>query len=193
MGPPGCCGCDQYRGYARLEHARRCRSQGDACDQQRAAAIRSRCGCAGRRTSSASIRTRSCASIRSRTRRDFEPNYFPGIEFDRPDFPWLFTPAKAGADAKLRPWLCLVVVRAAGRCDPEQRGRRAAPVLNIDGPANPADELPDLVDSWAWVHAQVAASNLAAHRPEWLKNDMRTRPERSLSRLLCPANAAAEY
>src|SRR5213076_2423164 len=22
---------------------------------------------------------------------DFEPNYFPGIEFDRPDFPWLFT------------------------------------------------------------------------------------------------------
>ncbi len=25
---------------------------------------------------------------------DFEPNYFPAIEFDRPDFPWLFTPAK---------------------------------------------------------------------------------------------------
>src|SRR5689334_1709805 len=22
---------------------------------------------------------------------DFEPNYFPAIEFDRPDFPWLFT------------------------------------------------------------------------------------------------------
>jgi hypothetical protein len=28
---------------------------------------------------------------------DFEPNYLPGIEFDRPDFPWLFTPAKADA------------------------------------------------------------------------------------------------
>src|SRR5262245_42280691 len=26
---------------------------------------------------------------------DFDPNYFPAIEFDRPDFPWLFTPAKA--------------------------------------------------------------------------------------------------
>ncbi len=26
---------------------------------------------------------------------DFEPNYFPAIEFDRPDFPWMFTPAKA--------------------------------------------------------------------------------------------------
>ena len=42
---------------------------------------------------------------------DFEPTYFPSVEFDRPDFPWLFTPASAGPDAKLRPWLCLVVVR----------------------------------------------------------------------------------
>src|SRR5918912_2838832 len=42
---------------------------------------------------------------------DFEPNYFPAIEFDRPDFPWLFTPAKAAAAGKLRPWLCLIVVR----------------------------------------------------------------------------------
>src|SRR5215212_9598069 len=42
---------------------------------------------------------------------DFEPNYFPAIEFDRPDFPWLFTPAKADANGQLRPWICLVVIR----------------------------------------------------------------------------------
>jgi hypothetical protein len=42
---------------------------------------------------------------------DFEPNYFPAIEFDRPDLPWIFTPATANAEGKLRPWLCLVVVR----------------------------------------------------------------------------------
>src|SRR4030095_10726500 len=42
---------------------------------------------------------------------DFEPNYFAAIDFDRPDFPWLFTPAKAGTAGRLRPWLCLVVVR----------------------------------------------------------------------------------
>src|SRR6185503_18491428 len=41
---------------------------------------------------------------------DFEPNYFPAIEFDLPDFPWLFTPAKADGQGRLRPWLCLVVV-----------------------------------------------------------------------------------
>src|SRR5262245_40201439 len=45
---------------------------------------------------------------------DFEPNYFPAIEFDRPDFPWLFTPLKANTEGHLRPWLCLVVVRKQG-------------------------------------------------------------------------------
>ncbi len=57
---------------------------------------------------------------------DFEPNYFPGIEFDRPDFPWLFTPAKAGENAKLRPWLCLVVVRQQDGVLLQQLGRCAA-------------------------------------------------------------------
>src|SRR5215467_5096880 len=42
---------------------------------------------------------------------DFEPNCFPSIEFDRADFPWLFTPARANANGQLRPWLCLVVVQ----------------------------------------------------------------------------------
>jgi hypothetical protein len=117
---------------------------------------------------------------------DFEPNYFPGIEFDRPDFPWLFTPAKAGADAKLRPWLCLVIVRQQQGVLLSSSADAPLPILNIDGPAKPADELPDLVDSWAWAHAQAAASSLAETDPTALKNDIRTRPERSLSRLLCP-------
>ena len=36
------------------------------------------------------------------------------------------------------------------------------------------------------MHAQVAASSIAEIDPTSLKNDMRTRPERSLSRLMCP-------
>ena len=43
-----------------------------------------------------------------------EPNYFALIEFDRPDLPWMFTPAAATADGRLRPWLVLVVVDADG-------------------------------------------------------------------------------
>ena len=29
---------------------------------------------------------------------DVESNYFPAIEFDAPDFPWLFTPAASGSN-----------------------------------------------------------------------------------------------
>ncbi|MCB1852841.1 MAG: hypothetical protein KDI83_19060, partial [Gammaproteobacteria bacterium] len=116
---------------------------------------------------------------------DFEPNYFPGIEFDRPDFPWLFTPAKAGANAKLRPWLCLVVVRRQAGVMLTSSADAPLAILNIEAPALPAEELPDLIDSWAWAHAQIAASSVAETDPEQLKNDMRTRPERSFSRLLC--------
>jgi hypothetical protein len=117
---------------------------------------------------------------------DFEPNYFPGIEFDRPDFPWLFTPAMAGADAKLRPWLCLVVVRQQDGVILSSTAESPLAILSIGGAAKPVEELPDLVDSWAWVHAQVAVSKLAETDSELMKQDMRTRPERSLSRLLCP-------
>ena len=62
--------------------------------------------------------------------KDFEPNYFPGIEFDRPDLPWLFTPASAGAQAKLRPWLCLVVV-PAWRSYWRVRDRLVATLLSV--------------------------------------------------------------
>ncbi len=115
---------------------------------------------------------------------DFEPNYFPAVEFDRPDFPWLFTPASAGAGAKLRPWLCLVVVRKQNGVVLTSTADSPLPVLQIAAPALPVEELPDLVDSWAWVHAQVASSNLET--PDELKTSIRTRPERSLSRLMCP-------
>jgi hypothetical protein len=76
--------------------------------------------------------------------RTFEPNYFPLIELDEPALPWLFTPAGAGAQDRLRPWLCLIVVRVQDgvRLDPPATG--PLPVLRISGPAKPAAELPDL-------------------------------------------------
>lgn len=110
--------------------------------------------------------------------QEFEPNYFPAIEFDRPDFPWLFTPARAAAEGRLRPWLCLVVVRKQGggtlRTGPDQ----LLPVLETN-----SDELPDLSESWAWAHAQVAGSPLD---DETLKSALGGNPALTLSRLLCP-------
>ena len=115
---------------------------------------------------------------------DFEPNYFPAIEFDRPDFPWLFTPAKADAAGKLRPWLCLVVVRKQEGVTLRVDRNLPLPVLEIKAPAQPERELPDLSESWAWAHAQVTGS-----RPDSrvaAEQSLAGDPALTVSRLLCP-------
>lgn len=113
----------------------------------------------------------------------FEPNYLALVEFDEPSLPWLFTPAGAATSGRLRPWLCLVVVRKQNgvSLDPPDRG--AVPVLRIGAPAVPAEELPDPADAWAWAHAQVTAESGAS--PSALIASLDSQPERSLSRLLC--------
>ena len=126
---------------------------------------------------------------------DFEPNYFPAIEFDRPDFPWLFTPAQADATGRLRPWVCLVVVRKQdGVSLQTNKNRSGLPVLEIGPPARPGVELPDLSESWAWGHSQVTGSaRLADLRvlgddrvADALKSALAGDPALTISRLLCP-------
>ena len=105
---------------------------------------------------------------------DFEPNHLAAIDFDAPDFPWLFTPAATGSNGRLRPWLCLVVVR---RDQASFNAGGALPVLSV-----PTTELPDLLESYAWAHAQVLQSDAA----EPVQQILASAPERNLSRLICP-------
>ena len=114
---------------------------------------------------------------------DFEPNFLACVEFDRPDFPWLFTPARANANGQLRPWLCLVVVRAQPGVDIEPASSTALAVLHVGSPAAPVDELPDLAECWAWAHAQVAAADTSAASVDTALSGA---TELSLSRLVCP-------
>jgi len=114
---------------------------------------------------------------------DFEPNYFPAVEFDRPDFPWLLTPAKADDKGILRPWLCLVVVREQAGVSLSTNSGLTLPVLEIKDPAIPDNELPDLSESWAWVHAQVAGSSSDKTA---LQNALAGDPALTVARLLCP-------
>ena len=115
---------------------------------------------------------------------NFESNFFPLIEFDRPDFPWLFTPARAGAGERLRPWICLIVVRKRAGVRLGRTETSPLPVLEIGGPASLAAELPDLEDSWAWAHAQVVGRR--GDTRETLKLAIENAPARTLSRLICP-------
>ncbi|HKV34592.1 MAG TPA: hypothetical protein VJP89_09730 [Pyrinomonadaceae bacterium] len=114
---------------------------------------------------------------------DFEPNYFPAIEFDRPDFPWLFTPAKADGAGKLRPWLCLIVVRKQEGVTIRVDRNLPLSILEIKSPARPDRELPNLSESWAWAHAQVAGTQ--PQKPA-LKSSLGGDPALTVSRLLCP-------
>ncbi|KOT34851.1 hypothetical protein ADK41_25740 [Streptomyces caelestis] len=106
-----------------------------------------------------------------------EPHLFPAVEFDRPDLPWMFTPAAATGEGRLRPWLVLVVVEAQhAELLPAADG---LPRLRCD----PA-ELPDLADSWAWAHAQIAVD--ATNDDAEVDRILAEEPDRTLSRLLCP-------
>ncbi len=113
--------------------------------------------------------------------RGFSPNYFPLIEFASPDFPWLFTPVRANAQERLRPWLCLVVVPIKEGIQITHDPKHPLAVLRIEAPALPAEELPDLSESWAWAHTQVALNE-----GDDIKTVLKDQPEKNLSRLLCP-------
>ncbi|MEO8333646.1 MAG: hypothetical protein ABI664_01650 [bacterium] len=120
---------------------------------------------------------------------DYEPTYFPCVEFDRPDYPWMFSPASANASSKLRPWMCLVVVQKQPGVTIAKSPDAPLPMLQITTPARPVKELPDLADCWAWAHAQAASGDSLAAT---VQSALDGPPEASLSRLLAPRVLAAD-
>ena len=114
---------------------------------------------------------------------DFEPNYLACIEFDNPDFPWLFTPAAAGVNGRLRPWLALVVIRRSD--DVVLRSVRDLPLPQVDARAG---DLPALIESWAWAHAQVV--QMSPQQP--VAELLASQPDQNLSRLLSSRRLEAE-
>jgi hypothetical protein len=107
-----------------------------------------------------------------------EPNYFAQIEFDRPDLPWLFTPA-AAAGERLRPWLVLVVVDLDGPHPCTLSNASPLPQLHV--PADAASQLPDLAASYLWAHAQVVTPD-----GQTVSAALDGDPRLSSSRLMCP-------
>ena len=109
---------------------------------------------------------------------DVEPNYLPQIEFDPPDFPWLFTPAKAGANDHLRPWCVLVVIDLAVVAAPRAEAGLPLPVIVV--PVDASGELPNLAESWAWAHTQVVAPS----GPLNVSAELAAKPAMNVSRIV---------
>jgi hypothetical protein len=128
---------------------------------------------------------------------NFEPNYFPFVEFYDEDFPWRYTPAAPDlARGRLRPWIALVVL-AEGEFE-EGKGGGNAPLPHVEvadlGLFPPAEQL------WAWTHVHVNRS-LAGSSGEFVSTDMGAviprlqavldeNPDLAYARLLCPRKLA---
>lgn len=104
---------------------------------------------------------------------NFEPNYLAAIEFDEPDFPWLFTPAAPAGD-RIRPWLALIVLTSA---EYSEVPGTPQPLAAIDVSALAALQILD--DSWNWAHVQVSGDG-------GLPGTLAAAPGSVISRLLCP-------
>lgn len=103
------------------------------------------------------------------------------VEFDRPDLPWLFTPAAPDAQGRLVPWITLVVAERRLVRFGERRGAvRRASIRR--------DQLQPLGDAWAWAHAQVlgAKGADAATQPTLEQRLSGTNAAHNMSRLVCP-------
>lgn len=103
------------------------------------------------------------------------------VEFDRPDLPWLFTPAGPDANGRLVPWITLVV--AERRYVDWGQTRGAVRLARIR-----RDQLQPLHDAWAWAHAQVMGAKGAAPEaePTLERRLSESNAPHNLSRLVCP-------
>lgn len=108
---------------------------------------------------------------------DADPNYLAHIEFDRPDFPWLFTPIPVSGD-RLESWLTLIVIETAEAPRPAQSPSLPSFVEVAKG------ELQPLLERWAWAHAQVSGQPASGPAvSDRLTDDY---APTNLSRLICP-------
>ena len=111
---------------------------------------------------------------------DAEPPYFPLIEFDQPDLPWRYTPARATTGERLTPWLSLIVL-----ADDEIDG--VAPPQGAElGLVNLKDAtvLPKHDQLWAWAHVQVVGETTVTQAR--VAELLATAPERVISRIIAP-------
>lgn len=115
---------------------------------------------------------------------DFEPNLFPAIELAHPALPWMLSPP-ADAKGRVMPWLVLVVVEDRPGVALDRSG--GTTMLTIDAPADPARELPDLTQAWAWAHAQAVG---IAGEPLDTADFLRSRGE-GRARLIAPRRLVA--
>jgi hypothetical protein len=120
---------------------------------------------------------------------DFEPNYFPYIEFVDPDFPWRYSlDIVSASSTRAHPWLSLIVISAK---EIEDMQRDNIEVISVLADRRRflsvrAALLPNLDEAWASGHLQLTGLN------QPLQTFIETQPARHCSRLFCMRKLEAE-
>lgn len=115
---------------------------------------------------------------------EFEPNYFPFIEFAEPDFPWRFTASGEGENGDLRPWISLIVLPTDEIRGEGQYRDSHVPWIRVG-----TKHLPDPTFAARWAHVQLTEdadeltdTDTVADR---IRSALDSQPEKIVSRLLC--------
>jgi hypothetical protein len=135
---------------------------------------------------------------------NYEPNYFPYIEFYEVDFLWRYSPA-APINNKLRPWLSLIALKES-EFERDETLFASLPSILVTGSDTDApgttgaasNVFPDAGQTWAWSHVHMNGDvhpvatadpndapvmNSAMNR---FRNLLKANPDQAVSRMLCP-------
>ncbi len=135
---------------------------------------------------------------------NYEPNFFPYLEFYEEDFPWRYTPA-APIGHKLRPWLVLVALKV-DEFEKDNALFGALPSILIKGheqdtagTSGAASRVfPNPAQSWAWAHVHLngdldPSNNLDPNVPANLNSALSrfrqllaNNPDQAVARMVCP-------
>lgn len=129
---------------------------------------------------------------------DFEPNYFPCIEFADADFVWRFTADKAeDQTGKLTPWITLIVLVSESQGDIQKEfteGPRSDRNLPRHIIVN-RSALPDLQYAWRWAYVHITGEEIIDEGiviDDELEETLRNEPECGICRLMCPRRLATK-
>ncbi|MCP4403231.1 MAG: hypothetical protein GY801_38725 [bacterium] len=120
---------------------------------------------------------------------DFEPNYFPFVEFVDPDFPWRYSLDTVVASShKVHPWLSLIVLSAE---EIDEMSNDNIEVISLLEDRRQflsvlGKYLPKLEEAWATAHVHFSGLNQSAAA------FIESRPAGHCSRLFCFRRLAAE-
>ncbi len=123
---------------------------------------------------------------------NFEPNYFPYVDFYEEDFPWRYTPAQAHSSHKLRPWLVLVVLKEDEFTRNTELGNAPLNSIKLTESNSANWPLPKHDETWAWAHVHAnsdidptnsANVNTAVSN---LNTELGQNPDIAISRIICP-------